>query len=108
MDIKIVIETLRGIMYKLRKMGVPIYGPSYIHGYNISVIRNNQSPESTLRKKSDSICCHAVCEYVAMDDSLTGHIGTNNNCADLDTNILYSRKRRFHVPNLLYDIYDNL
>ena len=89
-------------------MGVPIYGPSYIYGDNMLVIHNNQRPGSTLKKKSNSICYHAVCDTVAMGDSLTGHVGTNNNCTGLATKVLYGGKRKFHMSNLLYDIYDDL
>ena len=49
------IETLRGIRYKLRMMGIPISGPSYVLGDNQSVIFNTSRPESTLKKKSNSI-----------------------------------------------------
>ena len=68
------VETLRGIRYKLRMMGVPISGPSFVYGDNMSVIHNTQRPESTLRKKSNQICYHAVRESVAMNECLTGHI----------------------------------
>ena len=60
------IETLRGIRYKLRMMGVPLSGPSYIYGDNMSVVTNASKPESTLNKKSNSICYHAVREAVVM------------------------------------------
>jgi hypothetical protein len=53
------IETLRGLRYKLRMVGVPISGPTYVYGDNMSVIHNTQRPESTLKKKSNSICYHA-------------------------------------------------
>ena len=43
-----------------------------------------------------------------MGESLTGHVGTNKNCDDLATKVFYCVKRRFHVSNLLYDIYDDL
>ena len=59
-------ETLRGLWYKLRMMGVSLSGPSFIYGDNMSVIHNTQRPESMLRKKSNSICYHAVRESVAM------------------------------------------
>ena len=39
-----VIETLRGIRYKLCMMGVPLDGPSYVHGDNMSV---NQQHSAT-------------------------------------------------------------
>ena len=71
-------------------------------------IHNTQSPESTLKKKSNSIFYHSVCESVTMGESFTRYVGTNKNCADLATKLLYSVKRSFHVSNLLYNIYDDL
>ena len=97
MAMKIFMETLRGIRYKLRMMGVPISGPSYIYGYNMLFIHNIQRPEPTLRKKSNYIFFHADSKSIVMGDSLTGHVGTNKNCADLATKVLYGGKRRFHV-----------
>eukprot|EP00957_Ditylum_brightwellii_P086053 6546829-Ditylum_brightwellii.AAC.1 len=47
---KIGIETCRGLRYKLRMMGVPLFGPTYVYGDNMSVIHNTQRPESTLKK----------------------------------------------------------
>ena len=74
----------------------------------MSVIHNNQRPESTLNKKSSYISYHAVRDSVARGESLTRHVGSNKNCADLATKVLYGGKRRFHVSNLLYNIYDDL
>jgi len=99
-------EALRGLRYKLRMMGVPILGPSYIYGDNMSVIYNTSRPESTLKKKNNSICYHAIRESVAMGESLTTHISTNDNLADLLTKVLYGRKRKEMVEGILYDIYD--
>ena len=92
---KISMETLRGIRYKLRILGVPISGPSYIYGDNMSVIRNTCRPESTLKKKSNYILYHAVLESVAVGECLTGHVVPNENCADL-------------AIKILYDIYDDM
>ena len=71
---KIVIENLQGIIYKLGMMVVPIFGPSYIFGDNVSFIHNTRRPEANLKKKSNYICYHSVCESVAMGESLTGHV----------------------------------
>ena len=49
-------ETARGLRYKLCMMGVPLSGPTLMYGDNMSVIYNTQRPESTLKKKSNSIC----------------------------------------------------
>ena len=70
------IENLRGIRYKLRMMGVPVKGASYVYGDNMSVVTNTSKPESTLKKKSNSICYHAVREAVAMGEALVAHIPT--------------------------------
>jgi len=87
-------------------MGVGISGPLYIHGDNMLVIHNTQRPESMLKKKSNSMCSHAIHKSVAMGESLTGHIGKNKNVGDLATKVLYGQKRRDMVLQLLYDIYD--
>ena len=55
-------------------MGSPISGPSYIDGDNMLVVHNKSRAESVLRKKSNSVCYHAVCESVTMGESLVGHI----------------------------------
>ena len=68
------INASRGLMYKLRIMGIPISGPSYIFEDNISVVHNTSRSESVLKKKSNSICYYAVHESVAIGESLEGHI----------------------------------
>jgi hypothetical protein len=40
------IETLRGLRYKLRMMGVPLTGPTFIYGDNKSHVTNSSRPES--------------------------------------------------------------
>ena len=42
-----------------------------------------------------------------MGESLTAHIPTLENPADLLTKVLYGEKRQRHVRNILFDIYDN-
>ena len=49
-------ETLLGLSYELRMMGISLSGPSLIYEYNMSVIHNTHIPESTLWKKRNSIC----------------------------------------------------
>jgi hypothetical protein len=50
------VETLRGLQYKIRMMGVPLSGPTYVYGDNKSQVTNSSRPESTLKKKCNSIC----------------------------------------------------
>ena len=101
-------EALRGLRYKLRMMGVPISGPSFIYGDNMSVIHNTQRPESVLKKKSNSICYHAIREAVAMGECLTGHVRSENNPADICTKLMYAGQKRDHLVGLiLWDIVDH-
>ena len=74
-------------------MGIPVSGPSYIHGDNMSVVHNTSRAKSVLRKKSNSVCYHAVHESVSMGESLVGHISNKENVADLITKVLYGQKR---------------
>ena len=39
---KLGVEALQGIRYKLHMLGVPIAGPTYVYGDNMSVIHNTQ------------------------------------------------------------------
>ena len=86
-------ETLKGLRYKLHMMGVQISGPSYIYGDNMSVIHNMQHLESTLKKKSNEICYHAIHKSVAMGESRAGHVATAENPANLATKIIMSQPK---------------
>ena len=71
-------------------MRVPLSGLSYIYGDNMSVIHNTQCLVSTLKKKSNEVCYHAIHELVAMGESRTGHVATAENLADLATKMITS------------------
>ena len=99
-------EYLRGLRYKLRIMGIPCTSPSYIYEDNQSVLANTNIPESTLRKKSQSIAYHFVREGSARDEWQTAYINTHHNPDDLLTNQLPSgEKRRSFVWMLLHHLF---
>jgi hypothetical protein len=79
------IKMLRGLRYKIRMMGIPLSGPTYIYGDNKSQVTNSSRPESTLKKKCNSICYHAIRESVVMGETLLMHIRTGENLADFLT-----------------------
>jgi hypothetical protein len=96
-------ENARAMRYKLRMMGIPIDEPVYVYGDNMSVIHNTQKPESTLKKKSNSICYHYIREAVAMGELLTSHIRSEDNPADICTKLIPGgEKRNRIVNNILY------
>jgi hypothetical protein len=103
--LKIATEMLRGLRYKLRMMGIPIAGPSYIYCDNNSVVINSSSPASTLKKKSNSIAYHCVRESVAADEQRVAYESTHTNLADLLTKPLNGGMHRdYLVGQLLNDI----
>jgi hypothetical protein len=101
------IETLRELRCKIRMMGVPLSGPTYIYGDNKSQVTNSSKPELTLKKKCNSVCYHAIRELVAMGETLLTHFRTRDNLADFLTKTTYGAKRRKLVSGVVYDIYDD-
>ncbi len=102
------IETLRGLRYKIRMMGIPLSGPTYIYSDNKSQVTNSSRPESTLKKKCNSIFHHATHESVAMGEALLTHIRTGENLADFLTKTTNGTKRRKLVSGVVHDIYNDL
>jgi hypothetical protein len=87
-------------------MGIPIDGPVRIYGDNQSVLANTTIPDSTLKKKSQSIAYHFVREGVARDEWRTTYVNTNDNEADLLTKQLPSgEKRKGFVRSVLHHIF---
>ena len=103
---KLCVEYLRGLRYKLQMMGIPCHGPAYVYGDNKSVLANTTIPESTLKKKCHSISYHFIREGVARDEWRTTYINTHDNPADLLTKPLPSgEKRRSFVRMILHHIF---
>ena len=67
MAMKACCEYLCGFRYRLQMMGIPCKGPAYIYRDNQLVLCNTTLPNSTLKKKSQSIAYHLVREGVARD-----------------------------------------
>ena len=87
-------------------MGIPVEGPTCIYGDNQCVLANTTIPDSTLKKKSQSIAYHFVLEGVARDEWMTSYVNTHDNEADLLTKqIPYGEKRKDFVSNLLHHIF---
>jgi hypothetical protein len=101
------IETCRGLRYKLLMMGVALSGPTFVYGENMSVVHNTQRPDSVLKKKSSSICYHAVRESDVMGESIIGHVPSVDNPADICTKVVPGGQKRNHLIHLLlHDLCD--
>ncbi|CAJ1963878.1 unnamed protein product, partial [Cylindrotheca closterium] len=89
-----------------RMMGIPVEGPVFIYGDNQSVLANTTIPESQLKKKSQSIAYHFICEGVARDEWRTAHVSTHDNESDLFTKLLPSGpKQEGFVRRFLHHIF---
>jgi hypothetical protein len=88
-------------------MGVALSGPTFVYGDNMYVVHNTQRPESVLKKKSNSICYHAVHESAAMGESIIGHVPSVDNPADICTNVVPGGQKWNHLIRLLlHDLCD--
>jgi hypothetical protein len=88
-------------------MGVDLSGPTFVYGDNMSVVHNTQQPESVLKKKSNSICYHAVRESSAMGALIIGHVPYLENPADICTKIVPGGQKQNHLIRLLlHDLCD--
>ena len=99
-------ETHQGLRYKLRMLVVPISGPSYIYGGNMSAIHNTRHSESTLREIITRFVSMLLGRVFRWGGSLTTHIPTKYNPLDLMRKFLAGQKRQNHVGNILHYIYD--
>jgi len=84
-------------------MGIPVDQPTYIHADNKSVLANSSDPESSLKKKSNSIAFHFVREGTARDEWRLRYINTHEDPADLMTKCLApGEKRGKFVSSLIH------
>ena len=68
MALKAAMEMIRGLRYKVRMMGLPLEEATHVLVDNMSVVHNTSRPESTLKKKSNSIAYHFVRESAAASE----------------------------------------
>ena len=105
MAMKACCECLRGHKHRLQMMGTPCEGPSHVCGDDQSVLCNTTMPDSTLKKKSQSIAYHLIREGVARDEWRTTHANTLLNEVDLLTKTLSGEKRKGFVHMILHRIF---
>ena len=102
--LRIAVELIEALRYKLRMMGIPLDGPANIFGDNDSVITNATIPSSTLKKKHNAICYHRVREAVAARTVRIAYITTGQNLADMFTKPLGGAKLHEFCKKVLYQM----
>ena len=99
-------EYIQGLRFKLQMIGININGPAFVYGDNQSVLANATGPDSSLKKKSNSITFHFVREGTARDEWRTTYIETKENTSDILTKRLPSgEKQRKFGKRLLHHLY---
>ncbi len=82
---RIAVELIEGLRYKLRMFGIPIKGPTNVFCDNQSVVSNTTKPESTLKRKHNSIAYHRVREAAAAGVIRIAKENHETNIADMLT-----------------------
>ena len=82
---RIALEAILEIRYKLRTMGIKFENTSTILCDNQSVIYNTQFPTSSLKKKHNAVAFHKVREAIAAGIIRTAHIRSEHNVSDILT-----------------------
>jgi hypothetical protein len=100
--LRIAIELIKGLRYKLRMMGIPLEGPVNVLVDNETVMKNSTIPSSTLQRKHNAICYHFVREAVASKIIRIAHIPSDQNLADMFTKTLGATKLHAFCQHILY------
>jgi hypothetical protein len=101
--LRIVVEQLEALRYKLRMFGVPIDGPGDVYCDNQSVVDSSSLPHRTLQKKHNAICFHKVREAAAMDVIRVAKMDGTENLANLFTKVCPTAStRKKYLGSLCY------
>ena len=83
--LRIAVEQIQALRFKLRSFGIPIDGPADVFCDNKAITKAARNPESTLTKKHNAVAYHCVREAVAMGMIRVAWEDTKTNLADLLT-----------------------
>ena len=83
--LRIEIDMIEALRYKLRCFGIPVEGPTEVFCDNMSVVKNSSIPTSVLNKRHNTIFYHRVREAQATGTLRVGLIPGEFKLADLFT-----------------------
>jgi hypothetical protein len=99
---RIAVELTEALRYKLRMFGIPILGPTNVYCDNEAVTKNAIYPESTLKKKHNSIAYHRTREAVAAGTIRVTKEDGKTNLADVLTKPLPQVTKEFLCNKFMY------
>jgi hypothetical protein len=102
--LKIALESLEGLRFKLRMFGVPLPkgDPAQVYCDNEAVVKNSTKVESSLNKKHSSIAYHFTRWIVAASVATVAWIKSADNLADAMTKRLTEATRDYLFGNWTY------
>ena len=100
---RIAIELVEGLRYKLRMMGVPIEGScNNVMCDNESVVKNVSRPESSCKKKHNSVAYHKARESIAAKIIRVAKESGATNLADILTKLMAGPSLREMCKRIMY------
>jgi hypothetical protein len=87
---RIAIDLVLEMRYKLRLLGVRLEDQTVMLGDDMSVVLNTTVPSSNLKKKHLACSCHRIREAIAGKFVKFGHVRSEHNLADINTEPLGS------------------
>ena len=99
---RIGIEMIEALRYKLRMFGVPIAGPTYVYCDNASVVGSATRSEASLKKKHVSIAYHRTREAQAAGHIRIGQVPSKENLADLFTKLVNGPRLKELLSHILW------
>ena len=100
--LRIAVEMIEGLRYKLRMMGIPIKGSTNVFCDNESVVKNTTRPESTLKKKHNAVNYHRCREAQAARIVRICHEDGETNLADILTKSLPGPRLKLLIKHILW------
>jgi hypothetical protein len=99
---RIAIDLIEGLRYKLRMMGVPVEDATKVYFDNDSVVKSSTHPESTLKKKHNAINYHRAREAQAAGHIRIAWIEGTENLADAFTKVTVGARRLYLFSRILW------
>jgi hypothetical protein len=101
-SMKIAVELIEGLRYKLRMINVPVEDHCNVFCDNEAVVKNSTRPESTLKKKHQAVAYHRTREAQAAGTVRIAKEDDEANLADIFTKLLAGPKLRDLSQRILW------
>ena len=99
---RIAVDQIIDLRYSLRMLGVPLTGPSWMFGDNLSVVNSSTMPNGKLQRRNNILNYHRVREAQAAGIVNFVHMNGKDNPADICTKFRSSREWYQQMKPLIF------